>query len=323
MPFRALLCAAVAACALMSHSPALADPELGDEAAASPASVQTAEVQQVIAAERAFAADAAQKGVDAAFRAHVAPDGVLFRPDPVNGLAWMDAQPADPPGTPPQTGLSWWPVYAGIAASGDLGFTTGPWRIADRGGYYLTLWRRQADGSWKFALDHGPRLQLPPPGAEPAGPGGPVQVLAVPDALDQWRSEEATGGAASGLRSLQAAEDQLAAAAATDLAAAYAPVLADDTRMMGAAGGGQPAVGAQAVAAELARRPRQVRFARLAAQISAAGDLAYSYGDAAWTGPDGAPARGHYVRVWQRRPGGWRLVIDEIVPAPPRAPTGG
>lgn len=321
MPFRALLCAAVAACALMSHSPALADPDR--EEAPPPAAATAADVQQVIAAERAFAGDAAQKGVDAAFRAHVAPDGVLFRPDPVNGLAWMDAQPADPPGTPPQTGLSWWPVYAGIAASGDLGFTTGPWRVADRGGYYLTLWRRQADGSWKFALDHGPRLQLPAPAEEPAGRDGPVRTLGIPDAVDHWRGEEAVGGAAAALTRMQAAEDQLAAAAQADLAAAYAPVLADDTRMMGASGGGQPAIGAQAVAAELARRPAQVRFARLASEISAAGDLAYSYGDVAWTAHDGTPARGHYVRIWQLRPAGWRLVIDEIVPAPPRAPAGG
>src|SRR6185436_17969434 len=77
--------------------------------------------EAVVAAERAFAQRAHDEGVNAAFRASIAPDGVLFSPDPVPGPAQL-AKGENKKGPP---FLDWWPVYAGIARSGDLGFTTG------------------------------------------------------------------------------------------------------------------------------------------------------------------------------------------------------
>ena len=49
------------------------------------------------------------------------------------------------------------------AASGDMGFTTGPWEakgdINDEKpsgyGHFVTVWKKQADGSWKFVVDLG------------------------------------------------------------------------------------------------------------------------------------------------------------------------
>lgn len=58
--------------------------------------------------------------------------------------------------------LRWAPVRAGVAASGDLAFTTGRWtleareedRSAERtAGEYATVWRRGADGAWRVLLD--------------------------------------------------------------------------------------------------------------------------------------------------------------------------
>jgi len=62
------------------------------------------------------------------------------------------------------TSLTWRPVYASAAASGDLGFTIGESISTGRGpsgaavqhfGKYLTVWTRQPDGTWKFAVDGG------------------------------------------------------------------------------------------------------------------------------------------------------------------------
>jgi ketosteroid isomerase-like protein len=55
---------------------------------------------------------------------------------------------------------------------------------------------------------------------------------------------------------------------------------------------------------------------RTGGAVSRAGDLAYTYGDAQWT-REGTEVRGHYVRVWQRRGGGWKLIVDETTPVPP------
>lgn len=64
----------------------------------------------------------------------------------------------------PGVSLTWEPSRADIAASGDLGWTTGRYVLespeADgevvRGqGVYVSLWRRQDDGSWKGVMDLG------------------------------------------------------------------------------------------------------------------------------------------------------------------------
>ena len=53
--------------------------------------------------------------------------------------------------------LAWWPVAAVIAESGDLGCTVGEATIESLKQYskYLTIWKRQRDGSWKFVADGG------------------------------------------------------------------------------------------------------------------------------------------------------------------------
>ena len=62
--------------------------------------------------------------------------------------------------------LTWKPAEA--AASGDLGYTMGYYeaKAADgttRYGKYVTIWRRQPDGSWKWVVDLGTPSPGPPP----------------------------------------------------------------------------------------------------------------------------------------------------------------
>jgi ketosteroid isomerase-like protein len=60
--------------------------------------------------------------------------------------------------------LTWTPVGADISASGDLGYTYGTFEFRSVGkdgkpfverGKYASIWKRQADKSWKVALDMG------------------------------------------------------------------------------------------------------------------------------------------------------------------------
>jgi hypothetical protein len=78
----------------------------------------------------------------------------------------------------------------------------------------------------------------------------------------------------------------------------------------------QPAIGTSAFAAELATRPSKLQLSPIGGQASKAGDLVWTYGNAKWS-EAGADRRGQYVRIWQRRPEGWRIVFDEFVPVPP------
>jgi ketosteroid isomerase-like protein len=59
--------------------------------------------------------------------------------------------------------LTWVPTSAEVSESGDLGYTIGRWERTWRTkdgtrvfrGSYVTVWRKQRDGSWKVALDVG------------------------------------------------------------------------------------------------------------------------------------------------------------------------
>lgn len=55
--------------------------------------------------------------------------------------------------------ISWRPLKAEVAQSGDLRYTWGNWKL-DAGdttyyGNYFTAWKKQKDGSWKVTLDGG------------------------------------------------------------------------------------------------------------------------------------------------------------------------
>jgi len=115
----------------------------------------------VRAADRLFADLAYRMGTGYAFAATVAPDGVMFgNPQLVIGPQAVQEYFAAGAGS----SLSWQPVYASVAASRDLGFTIGEYTSTGRGptgaavqrfGKYLTVWRLQGDGTWKFVVDGG------------------------------------------------------------------------------------------------------------------------------------------------------------------------
>src|ERR1044072_362877 len=118
-------------------------------------------LQEMVKTEQAFSKMAEDKNVRDAFMAFIADDGLLFRPGAVNGKKWMIEHPV--PASDKKPLLAWQPAFAGMAASGDMGFTTGPWEakadIKDEKpsayGDFMTVWKTQAGGSWSFVVDLG------------------------------------------------------------------------------------------------------------------------------------------------------------------------
>jgi ketosteroid isomerase-like protein len=254
---------------------------------------------QVVNAERAFSQAGTDSGVVGSFSAFIAPDGILFRPDPVNGPEWL-AQAQRRTGPPH---LVWWPVYAGIARSGDLGFTTGPWTFGETlaYGFYFTIWKKQPDGTWRFALDHGPAH------AGPSTFGRDAEVTFLPVSTGEMKNVDAE----TALQRVRAHEGTMAMELQADAHAAYRKWLTPDALMLGS--NVPPTLDPEAQAAEILRRPETMKVAALGDGASSAGDFVYTYGDAAWTRDDGSEARGHYIRLWQFREGDWRIVVDEVI----------
>ena len=122
-----------------------------------------ADAEALMEADRAFAAAVAEGGSEA-WASWFHEDGAMIQPGvgEVRGrveiLAFMAG--LDDPGT----SLRWEPLRAEIAASGDLGWTTGTFvseSVGEAGeavrgeGRYVSIWRRAADGSWKVVMDLG------------------------------------------------------------------------------------------------------------------------------------------------------------------------
>lgn len=278
MPGFKLAMAAATALAAFSAAPARA---------AAPA-------DEIAAAERAFAAMASERGMRAAFLTYVAEDAVAIVPKVESARARWARQP-DRQGPPY---LKWFPIWTGAAASGDLGFSLGPWVFGENEayGYYFSIWRRQADGSWKWVLDQGSPLDGPTSHA----PDAPVAHAAMPE----QSAEDSFTAFAEAAR----ADDELNVAVTAGDRAAVSEVLAEDVRTLGFA---PLAVGRTAATAQLAGRPAASRAGRLGGFVSKAGDLAVTYGEMT------VAAKGRedsvYVRVWRREGAAWRVLFDELV----------
>ncbi len=268
-------------------------------AGSQPAPASAPAPEPVVAAERAFAADGLAFGIKRSFLKHAASNAIMLSPDPVNAHERLGKMPGPEPGKKGPV-LVWWPLWAGVSRSGELGFTTGPFHLDDKPtGHYFTIWKKQPDGSWKWVFDAG--VDADPAGQPPAG----TQVAYLQVTEDGSASPEAAAA------EVRAAEDDLARRATSDLSAAYLAYLADDGRVH--THGLKPALGKASFAPALTARGAAMEFAYLGGGASQAGDLVWTYGDARWLA-DGQPKRGHYVRVWQKHGAGWRLVFDQVVP---------
>jgi len=250
-----------------------------------------AAVEQIVAAERAFAARAQVVNARQAFAEYFAPDALLYAPYPAPAFPRL-AEPRDW-----AVHIAWRPVAAGAASAGDLGWTTGPAEyraVRDAApnayGHYTSVWRREADGTWRVVIDIGIEHAAAPAYADAATVEF-VRAIA-PDAT-------AADGAAA-RRQLRDLDTATGVLARDDARAALATVAAGSLRVH--RGGALPAVGRDAALAAL----DGVRdgWSPEGVVVAASADFGYTYGRGG--GPQGAMA---YLNLWQRDESGWRLIV--------------
>lgn len=276
-------------------------------AAGASAEVSGPALAQMVEAERAFARMAATHGVREAFLAFLATDAISVQPYGRARAQW-EARPAPPPGAT-LARLEWAPRTGDVAASGDLGWLTGEFRLIPpngepRHGCYFSVWQKQAGGEWRVRLDVGIDTPGPPAFAAPG-------FTRVAESAGRRASDTADGAAAD----LVAADRALAAdAAARGVAAALVDRLAPEARLH--RGGRQPLTSRQAIAdAFRSTPPPDVTFeAAIDAQAAASGDLGWTLGR--YAPKSGAGESGYYVRVWKRNAQGrWTIAADITQPA--------
>jgi ketosteroid isomerase-like protein len=257
-------------------------------------------LHDMVKTEQAFSKMAEEKNTRDAFLAFIADDGLLFRPGAVNGKKWMLEHPAPPPKDDKKPLLAWQPAYAGMAASGDMGFTTGPWEakadIKDEKpgayGHFMTVWKKQADGSWKFVVDLG--ISHPQS-------GGPQTVWTPPvtSKKETFKRVDVTNAR----KSLLDRDQAYAIAATLGVAQAFRDFASPDVRLYRA--NNLPYLGRDASVEALAKTTGEVKWQVIAADVSQAGDLGYTHGTY-----EAGNERGSYVRIWKKENGQWRIIMD-------------
>lgn len=111
--------------------------------------------------DRNFSDRSKEAGMQKAFLEFADDSAVILRENalPIVGKATL----AESFSGIPDTGfvLTWEPLAGHISGSGDLGYTYGIFTTTINGdsslrqGTYVTIWKKQEDGSWKWVLDTG------------------------------------------------------------------------------------------------------------------------------------------------------------------------
>ena len=269
------------------------------------------DLNSLVEAERTFARASIDKGIRASFIENLADDAVLFRPRPVAGKKWMEDHPA------PTGVLTWQPIFADVSRAGDMGYTTGPWEFREKSledkpvahGQFVTIWKRQADGAWKVAVDLG--IRNPPP----TSPAPEVQSPAGNQNSKKLKLKTDTDAERTALLKI---EDEFSKhLAAKKTVDAFFSYFADDVRLFRM--NAFPAIGREAARTMLAGKPGELSWQPTKAEVSRSGDLGYSYGAYEFKTGDGKTAEsGNYLRIWKRQDGGkWKVVLDLLNPTPP------
>lgn len=116
-------------------------------------------IDDLFEADRNFSKMAMVKGFPTAFIEYAHPDAVLLRPKsmPITGKPAIKNlyEKADSKGVD----FTWEPLAGELAVSGELGYTYGIYTVkkdtALQQGTYVSIWKKDRDGNWKYILDTG------------------------------------------------------------------------------------------------------------------------------------------------------------------------
>ncbi len=258
-------------------------------------------------AEQSFAMMSAARGRQAAFAEFIAEDGVIFRGDAVitNGKQYWKEQKPQP------IILKWEPEFQDVAASGEYGYSLGPWEVQEYRpysapvayGYFLSVWQKQSDGRWQAILDTGTGGGMKrenytltysfPPNADKPRPHKPVTDLAAAKMelsnLDRalmktWNPKPRS-------------ETLLA-------------MLAPDARVMRR--GHTPLTNLDSIKAAIKVDTLTFNWKPLDANVAPqSGDMGFTYGLCEFKNKEDKNQKTVYVRIWKRQARGeWKIVVD-------------
>jgi ketosteroid isomerase-like protein len=254
-------------------------------------------LQSLVDAERAFADMAKDKNTRDAFLANLMDESISFSPGITKAKPfWENSKP----GT---DWLYWQPVYADISASGDFGYTTGPWHFSKNKketptafGEYITVWRKQADGKWKILIDAGINHDRYNVDGHEIKTSGTISQPATPS-VKSFKEE------------LAAVEESFIKEAPTDILKAYTHHASPEVKFYRQ--NKFPSVSVE----EVCKTSDILNFTPAETIVSSSGDMGFTYGTVNIVKQDAGQQKTNntnYLRIWKKENGVWKIVMDMI-----------
>ncbi len=272
-----------------------------------------ASLQSLVDTERAFAWRCSEIGIRASFIEYFADDGIAFKPEPFRYTETVKTLPPQP--NPKAIQLEWEPQVAGIAASGELGFTTGPSIRTDltapdkpKGyGQFFSVWKKQKGGKWRVAVDIG--TQMP---SQSSPLGNPCKEPMKP----QWHQASDDRSADDRRSTIMKLERGFSEACiAEGTLQAYLSRAESNTRLHRQ--NQLPIVGKKAIEEHLGKEPLVPSWSPMGSDVSLADDLGYTYGSYEIKKSRGVSViqKGYYLHLWKKNADGeWKLIADIAYP---------
>ncbi|MFD2574095.1 YybH family protein [Spirosoma soli] len=134
------------------------------------AAVRQKAIDEIREADQNFSILSEKQGMARAFTTYAADDVIKLNDGaaPTIGFDSLRAQMARMPRDGSK--LTWQVLKADAAQSGELGYSFGQWMLTNkdeagkksaRHGVYVTVWKRQRNGQWRFVLDGGNQTPEP------------------------------------------------------------------------------------------------------------------------------------------------------------------
>lgn len=121
--------------------------------------VNKPKVEVLLEVDKQFSEAAEEMGYDRAFIEFAHPDAVLLRNNSMPIVGKSAIQRIFGNDTPENVHFSWKPMDGEIALSGELGYTYGIYTFQNDSivekGTYVSIWKKDKNGKWKYILDTG------------------------------------------------------------------------------------------------------------------------------------------------------------------------
>ena len=250
---------------------------------------QMSPLMQMVNSEKSFAASANSEGITEAFLKYLDDSAKVFeRGQILNGREVWSQRKMD------SMELKWYPEFAEVAASGDIGYTTGPseFRLKkgsekpDHKGYFNSIWRKNSEGEWKVVLDMG----TPSPQSE------------YNESRVEYTDMETTQKVPEKVKKKKAGED------IKDVEEKFIADYADGKGYMkfGARTARYYRPGNKVAKGHYPYNDTlKLSYKNAGTGIATSGDLGYAYGYVEVSG-----RTGNYLRVWKKDTKVWRIVLD-------------